>query len=167
MRTIRTECLDWLLILNPRQLERGAAVFVDHDNVHRPHRALALNPPHPTPRPMAAELEAGGTRIRRRDRLGGVVREYSRAALSVSAPYRRESMTLKDRSVVASRSRRRPVRCRTCSWWRSASISSWSAARECAEVRRVWRTARNTDIMVQKRSRARPQLKLQQQERTI
>ena len=59
-----------------------AAVFVDHYNVHRPHRALALNPPtpHPTSPPSAAELGSGGIRVQRRDRLGGVVHEYRRAA---------------------------------------------------------------------------------------
>jgi hypothetical protein len=51
--TVRSECLDWLLILNQQQLELALAVFVDHYNVHRPHRALALTPPHPT-RPAVA-----------------------------------------------------------------------------------------------------------------
>jgi hypothetical protein len=62
------------------QLERIAAVFVDHDNVHRPHGALALNPPDQTSPPLVVELEPGGTGIQRRHRLGGVVHEYSRAA---------------------------------------------------------------------------------------
>jgi len=37
VRTIRTECLDWLLILNRRHLQRVLRVYVDHYNVHRPH----------------------------------------------------------------------------------------------------------------------------------
>ena len=45
VRTARTECLDWLLILNTRHLERTLAVFVDHYNGHRPHRSLDLVPP--------------------------------------------------------------------------------------------------------------------------
>jgi putative transposase len=32
VRTIRSECLDWLLILDQRHLERVLAVFVDHYN---------------------------------------------------------------------------------------------------------------------------------------
>jgi transposase InsO family protein len=80
VRTIRAECLDWLLILDQRQLERVAAVFVDHYNVHRPHRALALNPPHPPSRPPAAEIAPCGIHIERRDRLGDVMHDYSRAA---------------------------------------------------------------------------------------
>ena len=45
VRTIRSECLDWLLILNELHLERVLDVFVQHYNGHRPHRALALTPP--------------------------------------------------------------------------------------------------------------------------
>ena len=44
----RTECLDWLLILNTRHLERTLTVFVDHYNGHRPHRSLDLVPPWST-----------------------------------------------------------------------------------------------------------------------
>ena len=79
VRTIRSECLDWLLIMDQRHLERCLAVFVDHYNGHRPHRALALNPPQPTSPPLATGLE-DEVHVQRRDRLGGVVREYTRAA---------------------------------------------------------------------------------------
>src|SRR6266581_4249721 len=47
VRTVRSECLDWLLILNRRHLERLLRVFVDHYNTHRPHRSLNLAPPEP------------------------------------------------------------------------------------------------------------------------
>jgi putative transposase len=47
VRTIRAECLDWLLIVNRRHLERVLRIFVDHYNRHRPHRALNLTPPEP------------------------------------------------------------------------------------------------------------------------
>jgi putative transposase len=46
VRTARTECLDWLLILNTWHLERTLTVFVDHYNRHRPHRSLDLVPPN-------------------------------------------------------------------------------------------------------------------------
>src|SRR5204863_5600792 len=42
VRTVRSECLDRLLILNDEHLERVLDVFVDHYNGHRPHRSLAL-----------------------------------------------------------------------------------------------------------------------------
>jgi hypothetical protein len=44
VRTARSDSLDWLLILNQQHLERIVRVFVDHDNGHRPHRALSLAP---------------------------------------------------------------------------------------------------------------------------
>jgi putative transposase len=78
--TVRAECLDWLLILNRRHLERVLRVFVDRYGHHRPHRALNLNPPNqeqPIPRVLAlTEPE----RIKRRDRLGGLIHKYRRAA---------------------------------------------------------------------------------------
>jgi transposase InsO family protein len=80
VRTVRSESLDWLLILDPPHLERILAVFANHYNVHRPHRALGLNPPHPIRPPLAAGPEWGEARVQRRDRLGGVVREYVLAA---------------------------------------------------------------------------------------
>jgi putative transposase len=74
VRTVRSECLDWLLILNDQHLERVLNVFAEHYNGHRPHRALALTPPCLTPPPPAQATEWGEGRIQRRDRLGGVVR---------------------------------------------------------------------------------------------
>jgi putative transposase len=78
VRTVRSECLDWLLILNAHYLDRVLDVFVAHYNGHRPHRALALRPPRPT-RPLTAPA-SGEARVKRRDRLGGVVHEYVLAA---------------------------------------------------------------------------------------
>jgi putative transposase len=80
VRTVRSECLDWLLILNRQHLERVLSVFVEHYNLHRPHRALALTPPQPTRPAFASATASGEARIQRRDRLGGVIREYVRAA---------------------------------------------------------------------------------------
>ena len=76
VRTVRRECLDWLLIINRRHLERVLRVYVDHYNRERPHRALELRPPDPDERrdrPLVSE-------IRRHDRLGGLIHEYYRAA---------------------------------------------------------------------------------------
>jgi putative transposase len=75
VRTVRAECLDWLLILNRRHLERVLRVYVDHYNTQRPHRALELRPPEPR---YEARTTVG--EIRRRDRLGGLIHEYHRAA---------------------------------------------------------------------------------------
>jgi putative transposase len=80
VRTVRTEWLDWLLILNPRHLERVLADFVDHYNGHRPHRALALDPPHPVRLAFAPTTQWSEPRVQRRERLGGLVHEYVLAA---------------------------------------------------------------------------------------
>jgi putative transposase len=57
VKTVRAECLDWMLILNRRHLERVLRVFVKHSNVHRPHRALQLQhrnqESHRRPPPLA------------------------------------------------------------------------------------------------------------------
>jgi hypothetical protein len=77
--TIRRECLDWLLIANRRHLHRVLGEFIDHYNRHRPHRALGLAPPEPSPpaRPVSTPSAAA---IRRQDRLGGLIHEYTIAA---------------------------------------------------------------------------------------
>ena len=73
VRTVRNECLDWLLVLNREHLERAVAIFVDHYNRHRPHRGLGLRPPQPA----ASCLEPCPTDacVVRRDRLGGLIHE--------------------------------------------------------------------------------------------
>jgi putative transposase len=80
VRTVRTECLDWFLILNHQHLERIVADFVDHYNRHRPHRGLGLTPPQPGLAARTTMATLADTRILRRDRLGGVVHEYVLAA---------------------------------------------------------------------------------------
>jgi transposase InsO family protein len=79
VRTVRSECLDWLLIVNTRHLERTLKVFVDHYNRCRPHRSLGLVPPNGPP-PANAETNGHRIKLRRRDRLGGLLHEYERAA---------------------------------------------------------------------------------------
>src|ERR687892_1383809 len=78
IRTVRTECLDWLLILSPGHLERVLKIYIRHYNRHRPHRALELQPPEreefeKAPLPVDAK-------VCRRDRLGGLLHEYYEAA---------------------------------------------------------------------------------------
>lgn len=40
VRTVRTECLDHLLIVNARHLERVLRSYVRHYNDHRPHQGI-------------------------------------------------------------------------------------------------------------------------------
>ena len=77
--TIRRECLDWVLIFNRRQLARVLGVYVEHYNGHRPHRSLGLAPPQPRP-DLGVVAPRRLDRVRRQDRLGGLVHEYSTAA---------------------------------------------------------------------------------------
>ena len=76
VRTVRGYCLDWLLILNRRHLERVLRIDIDHHNTQRPHRALELQPPAPDER----REESSVGEIRRRDRLGDLIHEYHQAA---------------------------------------------------------------------------------------
>jgi len=79
VRTVRQECLDWLLILGKRQLERTLRTYIDHYNRQRPHRALGLTAPDP-PGDLIPLQHATAAPVRRRDRLGGLLHEYARAA---------------------------------------------------------------------------------------
>jgi putative transposase len=76
VRTVRAECLDWLLIINRRHLERVLRVYVEHYNAERPHGALGLRAPNPS----SAVTETTAVEIHRRDKLGGLLHEYYRAA---------------------------------------------------------------------------------------
>ena len=76
VRTVRAECLDCLLIVGRRQLERVLRTYIANDNAERPHRALALLPPE-------AENTAAGSadaKVERHDLLGGLIHEYRAAA---------------------------------------------------------------------------------------
>jgi putative transposase len=79
VRTLREECLDWLLILGRRHLERVLREDVDHYNRERPHRALELRAPQPSPQviPLRPRHQ---TAVSRRDGLGGLIHEYAWAA---------------------------------------------------------------------------------------
>jgi putative transposase len=76
VRAVRAECLDWLLIVGRRHLETVLRIYTAHYNRERPHRALALLPPDST----NADPQPSGDEIKRRDRLGGLIHEYHRAA---------------------------------------------------------------------------------------
>jgi putative transposase len=86
VRTVRAECLDWLLILNRRHLERVLRVCVDRYNTQRPHRARKLQPPEPE-RPEPTPIGE----IRRRDRLGGLIPSTTEQPLEPRHQYWRPS----------------------------------------------------------------------------
>jgi transposase InsO family protein len=86
VRTVRSECLDHLLIVNARHLERILRSYAKHYNCHRPHQGLFQEIPAPTlPSPMLAATPAQPSHshplhVHRRDRLGGLIHEYELAA---------------------------------------------------------------------------------------
>jgi transposase len=73
----RRECLDRMLITGERHLRLVLDEYIDHYNASRPHRALQQKPPAGRAHPPA---EVTGIRVLRRDRLGGLIHEYSQVA---------------------------------------------------------------------------------------
>jgi putative transposase len=74
-----------MLITGERHLRLVLGEYADHYNLHRPHRALQQDPPVGGPHPAG---EVTSMRVLRRDRLGGLIHEYSQVARGVgfSAP---------------------------------------------------------------------------------
>jgi putative transposase len=82
--SLRRECLDRLLILGRRHVEHVVTTYTLHYNEHRPHRSLGQRPPL-AQTPALDRRRAPGEvlpldRLRRRDRLGGLIHEYQLAA---------------------------------------------------------------------------------------
>jgi hypothetical protein len=66
VRTVRAECLDWLLLVGRGHLERALRFCVQHDNGHRPHRALGLQAPdQPAGLTVVGEFRRGRVHRRR------------------------------------------------------------------------------------------------------
>jgi putative transposase len=79
VRSVRVECLDWMLIWNRHHLDKVLADYVRHYNTARPHRGVGLTAPiaaaEPAP-PTVHQIR----RIERADVLGGLIHEYRHAA---------------------------------------------------------------------------------------
>ena len=73
LRTVWTECLDWIVILGHRQLERVLRQYASHYNQQRPHRGIDLRLPVPGSRVTAAPPSL---HVHRHDVLGGLIHEY-------------------------------------------------------------------------------------------
>lgn len=90
VRTVRAECLDHLLVLNARHLERLLRHYLVHYNNHRPHQGILQQIPAaesghqvatmPPTTPTDVPNGHFPARIVRHDRLGGLIHEYQRAA---------------------------------------------------------------------------------------
>jgi putative transposase len=73
VRSVRIECLDHLLVLGRKHLERVPHGYLAHYNAERPHRSLALAAPAREPPPIEVSPAVA---VCRRDVLGGVIHEY-------------------------------------------------------------------------------------------
>jgi putative transposase len=87
VRTIRAECLDHLLILNAHHLERVLRSYLRHYNGRRPHQGISQEIPGAVSGtrvtalpPSLGTTDQSRPRIRRHDRLGGLIHEYELVA---------------------------------------------------------------------------------------
>jgi len=71
------ELLDRMLVFGRRHLESVLNEYLDHYNSQRPRRSLGQAPPL---RPTQSPVAVSGVHVVRRDRLGGLIGEYSQAA---------------------------------------------------------------------------------------
>jgi putative transposase len=72
--SVRRKCLDHLLLVSEAHLRRVLSIYVAYYNQARPHQGLEQR----TPLPQTEGTERGP--IRRREHLGGLLREYHREA---------------------------------------------------------------------------------------
>jgi putative transposase len=81
IQACRHELLDRTLIWNQVHLLHALRVYERHHNRHRPHRGIAnARPLRPLPEPITDSATLARLRIRRHDRLGGLLHEYDHAA---------------------------------------------------------------------------------------
>jgi putative transposase len=78
VRTVRNECLDWILVRGTRHLERVLRAYARHYNGRRQHRGLDLAAPGDRESPPSLSIRS--TPLVRRDLLGGLIHEYQLAA---------------------------------------------------------------------------------------
>jgi putative transposase len=81
VRTCRRELLDRTLIWKQRHLRHALREYEVFYNAHRPHQGIAnARPLKPLPEQITDPDQLARLSIRRRDRLGGSLREYEHAA---------------------------------------------------------------------------------------
>jgi hypothetical protein len=81
IQACRHELLDRTLIWNQVHLLHALREYERHHNDHRPHRGIAnARPLRLLPDPITEPAVLARLRIRRHDRLGGLLHEYDRAA---------------------------------------------------------------------------------------
>ena len=79
VRTVREECLDYILIFNAAHLRRVVIEFVDYYNTARPHQGIDQQTPIPQARPSSGTIQY-------RNVLGGIIHDYYRAPTLLALP---------------------------------------------------------------------------------
>ena len=74
IRSVREECLDQLLIFSEAHLQRVLKEYITYYNTRRPHQGILQDAP------VGLDPPDLGQPIRCRKMLGGVIRDYYRAA---------------------------------------------------------------------------------------
>ncbi|WP_238413266.1 transposase [Saccharothrix deserti] len=81
IQSCRRELLDRTLIWNQRHLLHALREYEQFYNTHQPHQGIVnARPLHPLPQPTTDQAAVTQPSIRRRQRLGGILNEYHRAA---------------------------------------------------------------------------------------
>ena len=75
MRSIKSECLDKMIFFSEKQLRRAVDLFVEHYHAERNHQGIGNTLIDPED-----DVGTHGREIRCRERLGGLLRYYHRAA---------------------------------------------------------------------------------------
>jgi len=78
--TLRRECLDYMIILGERHLQRVLAEYRQFYNEARPHQGIDQQRPAQFSMPARSATRAGGGRVVSRAVLGGLHHDYRRAA---------------------------------------------------------------------------------------
>ena len=73
MLSIKSECLDRMVLLGERHLRRAIGSYVEHYHLERPHQGIGNQLIDGVPKPSAGV-------VRRRERLGGILSHYYRTA---------------------------------------------------------------------------------------
>jgi putative transposase len=78
LRSVRQECLDHLLILEEKQLQRVLNAYVEYFNRARPHQGIGQQIPER--RRLALSSQDAGNQVTAHPVLGGLHHDYQRAA---------------------------------------------------------------------------------------
>ena len=76
VRSVKSECLDKMILFGQGHLERALGEFVDHFHVERPHQGVG----NELVRPASDEDAPGTGDVVVRERLGGLLHSYERVA---------------------------------------------------------------------------------------